>query len=289
MLSGSQLHQQTEEAAVSSKNIQENQDCWVQTYKISQWVLIWWCMLGALLLFLSESIKKIKILSKQTDRTIFTHPFLYKWGVGGSGLEIPHCVGNGYPLPSSGLLRNPCWWWLQWRRKHTAAAVGCHSNKERSSERWKLGTRDPLPCKEGTAAQKEPEQVQTLVKETGKALVQWWVQKKKKKRALVQGKKTQEGLQYQREEEWEKNSKAKAPPPPLQQNVYSRPRWQQHPKKENSARHLLPPLPWSLMTPLQLHFAWSPITALTLELLSDPVSWLWGKAFQSWFFFFFSF
>jgi hypothetical protein len=27
MLSGSQLHQQTEEAAVSSKNIQENQDC----------------------------------------------------------------------------------------------------------------------------------------------------------------------------------------------------------------------------------------------------------------------
>jgi hypothetical protein len=39
-------------------------------------------MLGALLLFLSESIKKIKILSKQTNRTIFTHPFLYKWGVG---------------------------------------------------------------------------------------------------------------------------------------------------------------------------------------------------------------
>jgi hypothetical protein len=43
-------------------------------------------MPGALLLFLSESIKKIKILSKQTNRTIFTHPFLYKWGVGGGAV-----------------------------------------------------------------------------------------------------------------------------------------------------------------------------------------------------------
>jgi hypothetical protein len=42
-------------------------------------------MLGALLLFLSESIKKIKILSKQTNRTIFTHPFL-QMGCGGGAV-----------------------------------------------------------------------------------------------------------------------------------------------------------------------------------------------------------
>ncbi len=135
------------------------------------------CRVHCCCFFLRASRKSRFYQNKQIEPSSLILFFTNGVSGGGSGLEIPHCVGNGYPLPSSGLLRNPCWWWLQWRRKHTAAAVGCHSNKERSSERWKLGTRDPLPCKEGTAARKEPEQVQTLVKETGKALVQWWVQK----------------------------------------------------------------------------------------------------------------